>query len=185
MHNIHTRTTKSYLFAASCLPHRLVPPHRTSPMGCSELRGGSRLDAVCVRYSLAPWHYSCSTAAAAAAEIRRIGQTEPPCLFPHSTLSRSRSTRPGEARESAIYSEARSRCRSVSYAARQARSAAWTATLLRNRVRLGWPSRSAESAAGLACDPDLLRRDPGEGLTARRVRAVCVFGVPNLSFRVS
>lgn len=35
-------------------------------------------------------------------------------------------------------------------------------------------------AAGLACDPDLLRRDPGEGLTARRVRAVCAFGTQNV-----
>lgn len=37
-----------------------------------------------------------------------------------------------------------------------------------------------KSAAGLACDPDLLRRDPGEGLAARQVRAVCVFGTQNV-----
>ncbi|KAI3491933.1 hypothetical protein L1887_43642 [Cichorium endivia] len=37
-------------------------------------------------------------------------------------------------------------------------------------------------AAGLACDPDLLRRDPGDRLAARRVRAVCAFG-DNSPFR--
>lgn len=37
-------------------------------------------------------------------------------------------------------------------------------------------------AAGLACDPDLLRRDPGDRLAARQVRAVCAFG-DNSPFR--
>jgi len=105
----------------------------------------------------------------------------------HLHLSRSRSAQNqgGEAWETVTYNEARSRRRLGSFAFMVAPVGGVDRNPVVRYNGCVLTCMSRQHAAGLACDPDLLRRDPGEGLTARRVRAVCVFGDPKSSFRLS
>lgn len=114
-HHTHTlqRVTSTSLFVSCISWHRCVVSDRWAVQNLAE---GSSLDADCFLFHLLFSKFHLLRQQRRQQRFDKAAEPSPSTVFPP-PLSRPRTTRSGEARETAIYSEARSRRRLGSYAA--------------------------------------------------------------------